>query len=84
MQGFARICKNQKQRHVVNMSALHRHLIHEFLEMHHAFKLNSSAEEIFYQTLALHEFHETCHSFTFYFMKKTHFVILAGSPFSQI
>ena len=53
MQGFAGICENQKQRHVVNMSALHRHLIHEFLEMHHAFKLNSSAEEIFHQTFAL-------------------------------
>ena len=28
-----------------------------------------------------HEIHETCDSVTFYFMKKTHFLILAGSEF---
>ena len=28
-----------------------------------------------------HEFHETCHSVTFYFMKKTNFLILAGGAF---
>ena len=30
-----------------------------------------------------HEIHETCHSVMFYFMKKTHFLILAGSALYQ-
>ena len=31
--------------------------------------------------LCVHEIHETCHSVKFYFMKKSNFLILAGSGF---
>ena len=59
-------------------------LLLDFIKLRQAVLTWRSAAAWLTSSPGVHEFHETCDSVTFHFMKKTYFLVVAGSAFYQI